>query len=100
MWWKIERKISDEKSIKFEEEIEEVLKIGRFEIQGPKPIKVTLHLPAIMEELLERMFMLKGDIYIKKSLNEEERYKLQELKEEAGMKNEERTEDIEKRGGE
>lgn len=85
------KNIHDEESSKSEDEIEEVSRIGRYESVGKRPIRVTLRSQSAMEELQERAFMLKGDkelknVYITKILNEEERNKLNELKEEVKRK--------------
>ncbi len=93
------RKLKDEESLNFEGETEDVTRLDRYDKERSRPIRVTLRSQAVTEEILERTFRLKQDekfkdVYIKKSLNEEEREKLRELhQEEGGKKNDVRAED-------
>lgn len=63
-----------------------------------KPVRFTLRSQIPAEEISERTFRLKRNeefcnVFIKKSLNKEERIKLKELQQEVRMRNQERTEE-------
>lgn len=73
-------------------EIKEVLRMVRYKYERARPLRVTLCSQAATEEILERMFRLRGNdgfknVYIKKSLKEEERLRFNELQQEAQVKN-------------
>ena len=63
---------------------------------GVRPIKLRLKTQTATEEILARTYKLRDiaeykDVFIKKSMNEEERQKSKELKKEAKQKNDART---------
>ena len=73
--------LNDEEEQKFEEEIEEIQRMERYEEGKTRPQKLRLESQAVTEEILARAFTLKraeeyNEVYIKKSMNEEERQKL------------------------
>ena len=72
--------------------IEEIHRIGKY----TRPMKIRLNSQAAAEFILKRTGLLRKaegmkDIYIRREMNEEERNKVKELKEEAKAKHEERT---------
>ena len=76
--------------------IEEVHRIGKYTVEGKRPMKIRLNNQVAAEYILKRTGLLRKaedmkDIYIRREMNEEERSKVKELKEEAKAKNEERT---------
>lgn len=58
---KILRKLKDEEKGKFEGEIEEVVRMGRYAMERARPMRVTQWSQAVTEEILERTFRLMGD---------------------------------------
>ncbi len=79
-------------------QIEEVYRIGKYSEGGKRPMKIRLNTQAAAEYTLRRTSLLRKiegvkDIYIRREMNEEERNKVKELKEEAKTKNEERTQE-------
>ncbi len=79
-------------------QIEEVYRIGKYSEGGKRPMKIRLNTQAAAEYILRRTSLLRKiegmkDIYIRREMNEEERNKVKELKEEAKTKNEERTQE-------
>ena len=81
---KILKKLNDEEETKFEEEIEEIQRMGCYGEGKTSPLKLRLKSQAITEEILARAFTLKraeeyNEVYIKKSMNDEERQKLRKL---------------------
>ena len=74
------KKLNDEEETKFEE-IEEIQRMRRYEEEKTRLLKLRLKSQAVTEEILARAFTLKrakeyNEVYIKKSMNEEERQKL------------------------
>lgn len=56
----IMKMLNGEESSKFEEEMEEVIRLGRYENEGgARTMRVTLHRQAVMEELLKRTCLFK-----------------------------------------
>ncbi len=79
-------------------QIEEAYRIGKYSEGGKRPMKIRLNTQAAAEYILRRTSLLRKiegvkDIYIRREMNEEERNKVKELKEEAKTKNEERTQE-------
>ena len=82
-------------------EIDEVHRIGRYREGVARPIKVVMKSQTAVEQIIMRTGKLAvnkdfKDIWIKRDMNEEERVKEKELREEAKEKNDKRTE-IEKK---
>lgn len=80
---KILRKENDEETVKLEE-VEEVIRIGRYDEERIRPMRVALRSQTETVDILERTLRLRGDyefkdVCTKKSLNEEGRIKLKEL---------------------
>ena len=84
--------LNDEEETKFEEEIEEIQRMGCHEEGKTRPLKLRLKSQAVTEEILARAFTLKraeeyNEVYIKKSMNEEERQNLRKLQQEVKQRN-------------
>ena len=80
---KILKKLNDEEETKFDEEIEEIQRMGRYEEGKIRPLKLRLKSQAVTEEILAKAFTLKraeeyNEVCIKKSMNEEEQKQEQE----------------------
>ena len=79
------------------EEIEEVVRIGKYTEGGQRPLKVKFRSQVAAEEIIAGAWKLSKkeetkNVWIRRDLNEEERAKMTELWEEAKAKNESRTE--------
>lgn len=80
-------KVKDEETLSFDEEIVGVTRMGRNDGERVRPMSVILRSQSAAEQILEKTFRLKEneefrDVFIKQSLNEEERAKPKELKQE------------------
>lgn len=92
------KQLNEEEDIKFEEELDEVVRLGPYTEGKVRPMKMRLKSQIATEQILRRAHRLKQseehkDVYLKKYRNEEERKKLGEMHEEAKKMNEERTEE-------
>ena len=93
----IVKEVEDEGK-KLEEEIEEVVRIGKYNEGGQRPMKIRFKSQSTAEEILGRSWRLANkdaykNIWIKKDMTEEERAKTKELIDEAKEKNANRTEE-------
>ncbi|MPC42099.1 hypothetical protein E2C01_035713 [Portunus trituberculatus] len=84
-----------------EQEVEEVIRLGRYNEGGRRPMKVRMRSQVAMEEIMTRKGKLADDVehkdvWIKRDINLEERKKGKVLRNEAKEKNKKRTE-IEKK---
>lgn len=80
-----------------EKEIEEVYRLGKYSEGSKRPLKVKMRSQVGVEEILARTGKLAGNseysqIWIKRDMSQEEREKERELRNEAKVKNERRTE--------
>ncbi len=80
------------------EQIEEVYRIGKYDENGTRPMKIRFTSQTAVEHVLQRTGKLTKieemkEIWIKRDMNEEERSKLKKLRVEAQSKNEERTQE-------
>ena len=92
---------NEEEDERYEEEIEEVYRLGRFKQGENRPLKVRFRSQAEAEELLYRAGRLSKteeykDIWLKRDLTEEERNRKRELSQCAKERNEERSEEEKK----
>ncbi|MPC12742.1 hypothetical protein E2C01_005446 [Portunus trituberculatus] len=81
----------------FDQEVEEVIRLGRYTEGGKRPMKVKMRSQVAIQEIMARKGKLANDvdhkkIWIKRDMNIEERKKEKVLRSEAKEKNEERTE--------
>ena len=93
---KVVAKVQDEEQ-GLEGEIEEVVRLGRYNEEKVRPIKVRMRSQAAVEEIMLRTGRLASTleyerVWIKRDMNEEERKKEKDLREEAREKNLNRTE--------
>ena len=79
-----------------DQEVEEVIRLGRYSEGDERPMKVKMRSQVSVEEIMARKGRLADDIWIKRDMNLEERENEKMLKIEAKEKNEKRTE-IEKK---
>ena len=98
---RIIREVEDEEK-RFEDEIEEVTRIGRYVEGGSRPLRVKFQSQAAAEEVLVRAQKLARKeefkkVWIKRDHSAEEREKIRELWNEADGKNESRTESEKKK---
>ncbi|MPC95413.1 hypothetical protein E2C01_090623 [Portunus trituberculatus] len=80
-----------------DQEVEEVIRLGKFSEWGNRHMKVRMRSQVAVEEIMTRKGKLAGDterkdIWIKRDMNLEEREKEKVLRNEAKEKNEKRTE--------
>ncbi|MPC88899.1 hypothetical protein E2C01_083823 [Portunus trituberculatus] len=85
-----------------DQEVEEVIRLGRYSEEGRRPMKVRMRSQVAVEEIMARKGKLAGDtehkdIWIKRDMNLEEREKEKVLRNEAKEKNKKRTEIKEKK---
>ena len=81
-----------------EEQIEEVFRLGRYVKHGARPMKIRFSTQTAASTVLSKTGKLSKignmkHIWIRRDMNEEERNKIRDLKDEAKTKNEERTRD-------
>ena len=91
----------EEENEKYEDEVEEVRRLGRFVQGGVRPIKIRFKSQIAAEELLYRAGRFSKsdqykDVWLKRDLDEEERSKMKELSQCAKDRNEKRTEEEKK----
>lgn len=82
---------------KISEEIEEVFRLGKYEVNKSRPLKIRLRSQVAAEELVAKSWKLATKegykaVWIRRDLNEEERGKIKELWNEAKEKNMNRSE--------
>ena len=85
----------EDEDTKFQEDVEEVLRLGPY-IEGVEPIKLRLNKQTATKEICARTHQLRDieeykNVFIKKNMNDKEKQKLKELKEQAKQKNYVRT---------
>ncbi|MPC40292.1 hypothetical protein E2C01_033848 [Portunus trituberculatus] len=81
----------------FDQEVEEVIRLGRYSEEGSRPMKVRMRSQVAAEKIMARKGKLADDteykdIWIKRDRNLEEREKKKVLRSEAKEKNSKRTE--------
>ena len=94
-------KLNTESDDKYEDEIEEVFRLGKYVEGGARPLKIRFRSQNTVEELLWRTSKFSKEeelknLWLRRDLNEEERNRLKELVQTAKEKNEERTEEEKK----
>ena len=94
-------KLNTETDDKYEEEIEEVFRLGKYVEGGARPLKIRFRSQNTVEELLWRTGRLSKEeelknLWLRRDINEEERNRLKELVKTAKEKNDERTEEEKK----
>ena len=87
---------------KLNEEIEEVFRLGKYEENKHRPLKIRMRSQVAAEELIARSWKLASKesfkkVWIRRDLNEDERMKVNELWTEAKEKNTNRSETEKKR---
>ncbi|MPC91107.1 hypothetical protein E2C01_086123 [Portunus trituberculatus] len=93
------KQVQDSKQ-EFDQEMKEVIRLGRYSEGGRRPMKVRMRSQVAVEEIMARKGKLTDvehkDIWMKRDMNLEEREKEKALRSEAKAKNDKRTE-IEKK---
>ena len=89
-------KISEEEDVSGE--IEDYMRLGKYEEGKSRPIKITLKSQVIAERLISMSWKLKDTqetrmIYVRRNMTQEERDKMRELITEVKLRNEARSED-------
>lgn len=90
------RKVQDDNQ-QLEVEIEEINRMGKYNEGGKRPLKVKMRSQATVEEILARAGKLAGDeeykdVWLKRDMSQEEREREKNLRSEARLKNDQRTE--------
>ena len=92
---------NEEENEKYEDEVDEVRRLGRYVQGGARPIKIRFKSQVAAEELVCRAGRFSKseaykNVWLKRDLDEEERNKMKELNQCAKVKNEERSEEEKK----